>query len=488
MKIVDSRYPVKPAAPDNFTQRRWEHSALRNRMLTGNWLEDLEDELSRHIPGDRRAAWGVADMSSNVFKAISKALSVLYSEPPSIGLLGSEEGAADALLQRGGLVESAGLWPIMQTVQLYTIGMREMLLRVDVDAQGDGLLYRPVTPDMVYAEAPAGDPMNPNLLWELRLRQIHGEMAWTYDVFDLRDPKKPSYRVHATEADGKLGRDLTKDFLKGSQSGKAYPYRQADGTPRIPYSIYHARLTGDRLWDPFDGAELVNGSLVASVLHTYLLHMSRDCSHPQRYVMGCGVDGIGTFNADGASRRQAIATDPASILVFSPDTEMQGLGQPLIGQFNAGGDPEQMIHVITLYERKLALASGINPASVQKLSGDPRSGYAIAMSRSDSRDAQRRYAPSFRRGDQNTLELSAIIANRFLGTSFPERGYRVEYSAIPQSGEELEAIRRDLIEKMNAGLITRVQAIRALYPDMSDDEAVQYLREVKRQQIEFGSI
>ena len=488
MKIIDPRYPVKPPAPDNYTQRRWEHSALRFRMLTGNWLEDLEDELARHVPGDRRAAWGVADMSSNVFKAISKALSVLYSEPPSVGLTGYGEGAADGLLARGGLVERAGLWPIMQTVQLYTLGMREMLLRVDVDSTGSGLLFRPVTPDMVWAEAPAGNPMEPNHLWELRLRMHHGQLVWTYDIFDLRDPRRPVYRVQLASPDGSAGKDVTKDFLKGSQSGKSYPYRDSAGRARIPYSLYHARLPGSSLRDPFDGAELVSGSLVASVLHTYLLHMSRDCSHPQRYVMGCGVDGTGTFDADGVTRRAAIATDPASILVFSPDTEMQGLGQPLIGQFNAGGDPEQMIHVITLYERKLALASGINPASVQKLSGDPRSGYAIAMSRSDSREAQRRYAPSFRRGDEHTLQLAAIVSNRFLGTDYPEAGYRVEYSAIPQSPEELEAIRRDLIDKMAAGLITRVQAIRALYPDMSDDQAVEYLREVKRQQIEFGSI
>ena len=74
----------KPAAPSMETNERWEHNALRVRMLRGQWQDDLEQELARHVSRERRASWGVSDMSSNVFKATSKSLSALYNEPPKI--------------------------------------------------------------------------------------------------------------------------------------------------------------------------------------------------------------------------------------------------------------------------------------------------------------------------------------------------------------------------------------------------------------------
>jgi len=58
--------PIKPLAESTEEQARWEHTGLRRRMILGMFEEDLEDELARHLPADRREAWGVADMSSNI--------------------------------------------------------------------------------------------------------------------------------------------------------------------------------------------------------------------------------------------------------------------------------------------------------------------------------------------------------------------------------------------------------------------------------------
>ena len=485
---MDLNIPVKPAGLDSWTQARWEHSALRRRMLIGNWLQDLEDELARHLPTDRRAAVGVADMSTNVFKGVNQALSALYNEPPTIGVMGAAQSQADPLLARGGLIDQAGLWPMMQEIQLFTLGLREMFLRVGVNSTGDGLLYRPVTPDMVYAESLPADPMQPIYLAELRLRKdkIKGKLIWTYDVFDLKDQNNPKYQVFEVKPSGEIGKDRSLDFLNEDLTGESYPYRMNNNKPVLPYSVFHATLNGAQLFDPFNGAELVAGSLTSGVLHTLLLHLARDCSHPQRYIMGAQLAGAGTYDATGTARRAAIASDPASILVFTPDPEMIGAGQPTLGQFAAGGNPGDLMEMITLYERKLAQSAGISPATVQKVSGDPRSGYAIAMSKSDQRDAQRKYAPCMRFGDLSTLQLSAMIANKFLGLNIPESGYVVEYSAIPLSKDEAEAIRQDIIDKLNNGLMTKIEAIKLLHPDFSTDDAANYLREVKRQNIEFS--
>ena len=74
-----------------------------------------------------------------------------------------------------------------------------------------------------------------------------------------------------------------------------------------------------------------------------------------------------------------------------------------------------------------------------------------------------------------------------LGTSFPESGYTISYQTIPLSKEELEAVRKDTIEKQLAGYLTKVDALRVFNPDLSYDEAVEYLKQVRLQNIEFTS-
>jgi len=226
MKTSEFGIPAKPPALDMYTQRRWEHSALRRRLLIGDWQQDLERTLAQHIPSDRRAAWGVSDLSSNVFKSSVDALSALYNDQPAVGL---PSGSADAssLLGSGGYLDKAGLWPLMQRVQSMTLGMREMLIRVDVNSKGNGLLFRPVTPDMVFARAPAGDPMVPDVIHEMRLRYTKaGDPVWTADVFDLRDLNNPIYRIQEVDAGGELGRDVTGEYMAESNySGAAYPHR-----------------------------------------------------------------------------------------------------------------------------------------------------------------------------------------------------------------------------------------------------------------------
>lgn len=477
--------PAKPPAPDLYTQSRWDESSLRHRMLTGNWQEDLTREMERHFNSARREIIGIEDMSSNVFSGVCSALSSsLYLEPPMVGVW--EGGnSAEELLDSNGMIAKAGLWPIMQRVLLLTIGIREMFVRVDI--HNDGLSYIPITPDMIYAESHPSAPMDPLLISELKLRKHDGELKWFYDIFDIRDSKNPKYEIREVKKDGTIGDDFTATFLEKSRNGKAYPYRDKSGKPFLPFACYHAQLIGDRLFDPFKNAELVAGSLTSAAIHTYLLHIAKNAAFPQRYVMGCGLDGLTVSGNTSTARRQTITTDPTSILVFTPDSEMQGLGQPIIGQWSNVGDPKALMEVIVTYERKLAQTSGINPASVQKVSGDPRSGYAIAMSRSDQRDSQRKFKSPMGRGDIQAIEVSAKMANRFLKKNFPESGYKIEYQTIPQSKEELEALRKDTFEKASAGYLTKTDALRVFFPDLSDEQAYQYLREVKRQQIEFNT-
>lgn len=111
--------PTRPMAENDTTQMRIEHTALRKRMLTGQWILDLEDELSRHLPADRRESWGPADLSSNPFEQITRQLAVLYNASPVVT---NSYGDIEKLTGREGYVTKAGLWPLMQRVQEFTIG------------------------------------------------------------------------------------------------------------------------------------------------------------------------------------------------------------------------------------------------------------------------------------------------------------------------------------------------------------------------------
>src|SRR6056300_998831 len=147
---------IKPLAENTEEQARWEHTGLRRRMIIGAWEMDLEDELARHLPADRREAWGPADLSSNPFEQITRQLSVLYHENPSVTNL---NGNIEDLVSREGLVTKAGLWQLQQRTQQMVLGLRETIVRIDVNphvegasVQAPGIQYRIVTPDMVYCE------------------------------------------------------------------------------------------------------------------------------------------------------------------------------------------------------------------------------------------------------------------------------------------------------------------------------------------------
>ena len=130
-----SNTPLKPLAPSTDEQERWNHTALRKRMIIGAWEQDLEDELARHLPADRREAWGPADLSSNPFEQITRQLSVLYHEVPAVTNL---NGDISDLTSREGLVTKAGLWQLMQRAQQMVIGLRESAIRIDVNPHVEG--------------------------------------------------------------------------------------------------------------------------------------------------------------------------------------------------------------------------------------------------------------------------------------------------------------------------------------------------------------
>ena len=129
--------------------------------------------------------------------------------------------------------------------------------------------------------------------------------------------------------------------------------------------------------------------------------------------------------------------------------------------------------------------AGVSPAEIIKTSGDPRSGYSISLQHSQKREYQRQFTPVFRFGDIRTLELAAKIANSAFGLNMPESGFIVESSSIPLSPEALKAQREDILSKISAGLMSKVDGIMVLYPDFTRQEAISYLQQIENDQKQF---
>ena len=482
------RAPVKPPAPTDADQARWDESSKRKRLIMGAWRVDLERSLSEHLPPDRREAWGPSDLSSNPFEMITRQLSVLYHENPSVT---NAEGDISTLIGRSGLVTLAGLWPLMQRAQQLVLGMRETIIRIDVTPADQNialmnsqLQYRIVTSDLVYLEAHPDQPDRPVYYIEYRIRKDEkGEGCWIADCMDIRDPSKPKYSMHKVNQGGELGIDVSDQYMGQSLTGESYPYRDKEGRPFLPIVLYHAEKTG-HLWDAFTGKSQVEGSIVSACLFTMWVHLVKDSCWAQKYIAGLSVAGLNQMDQDQIARRSAISTDPSSILVFSQDPDAQG--QPLVGTFNVPVDPANLLESIAQYETRVALAAGISPSDITRQNADPRSGAALAVSRAGQRESAKKYAPIFRLGDEELLAKSAMLSNRYLSTNLPESGYRVSYHSLPLSPEEIRAQREDIIQKMNAGLMSPVQAIMRMYDDMDELEAKQLLNQIRRDRAEYN--
>jgi len=468
--------PTRPPMPTALDRKRAEHLGLRSRMLSGLWMPDLERALSRHISPDRRAVWGVPEMSRNPYRSITQQIGgILYSTPPVVrGPQGSEDLLAN--------VGAAGWWQLAQRVSTDLVGLREVPVRVDYSERG-GLLYRPMDPDRVVARSRPEAPDRPTCVEELQLRTNPelGGPEWVWEVIDIGDLDKPRHLI--LHADRKV--DLTTIYTgKTSLSGDAYQYRDHEGRPYLPVAWYQAERTG-RLWDSWYGVEAVLGSLTVGVLLTFWVHGVKDGSFSTVLLVNGQVSGLEITSAGSRSRTNVISTEPGSLIEIAPIEE--GV-QPSAIQLKPGMEPDKLIQAISSFEGGLAEYAGVSPADLLRTHADPRSGISLSISREGLRAAQARYVPQLRRGDLDLISITAKLLNRATGSSFAESGYSIAYPALPLSSAEMQSQREDVMAKIGAGLLSRVDAYMALHPGLTREQAMTELKRIARENTMFPGL
>jgi hypothetical protein len=432
--------------------------------MDGAWYDDLKQRAIDHLGTTRTEAWGVLDQSSNSFRAITRELAVLHVTPPSIRHnVGTSEIA--------GLVEAikrSNLWATMPRFQGWLIGCREYFMRADWTASR-GLRFRPVPPDMCLATSHPDDPQEPVTIREMRMRaDPHtGKPAWTWDLFDVSDPETPQYRVLEATDGAEDGQDWSEFYLGDMSAHRAgYPYWRGD-TPILPFVLYHASRTGDRLFDQYEMIEVYEGTMNQSLGGSFVYHVFGDASWPQRYVVDAEPVGV-----EGTDGRVEITVDPAVLLQLQRTDESS---QPQIGAFPVSADVESLQRTLDAMANRLALDAGVPSGDIQRLGGTARSGYAISLTNEGKRAAQRQYAGQMGPSDAVLVALAATLSNTFGGTSYPEDSYDVVYQEIPLSPQELDARRTHVLELREAGLMSDVQAYSYLNPGITEEQSTQDL-------------
>ena len=522
---ADAAQRAIPIPSGHVESQRVRATRARRSMLEGTWARLLAERTDAVLGTARASMQADPSLSINPFKSVCRALSVLYDSAP---IVQHATASADDLRNLTRTISDSGLWPMMQRVQQYTLGLREMFVHAAVDPEAGGRLrVRSVYPDLVLARASEATPDQPVRIEELRLRSAsylaargvmpHGtpgvaDQVWTVDVYDIDGPT-PYHSVHlyspgTTAGSWGLGADITAAIYGAALTGDTYPWRATPtvrqivqvertgqpvkGTPVLPYVIYHAAPNGDRLFDPFDWQEIVDGTLTCGVLHGFLIHTFSDASWPQKYLIGGVPAGAAATMADQEGhRRSYIPADPTSVLMVD---KMPGFdGQPTAGQFAAGGDIAIQEQVLGNLISALMESAGISPSDVQRLSGNARSGAAIALTNEGKRELQRRYQAIFEAADQRLVRLCAILLNRYSDTvelsaeadgtpiparfRFPEGGYTLTYPKIPRSPDELKAHREHVMAMLAAGFMGKAEAYAALH-DVPLDVAERRLREI----------
>ena len=420
----------------------------RRRMMEGLWKQDLRDALAhQHTPGRRRLL-GPPDTTRMLFSSLVRRLAVLFNQTPTIAHI--DAASRDTM---SALLASAGMWQLAISQQQNVLALREGLYRFDVIGDGDDarLLVEVVPADEVWLSAPPDDPDNPDQIYHYRLRPKPGKPEaywWTRDVLCIKAGEEPFFRVESE--DGKV--DLSSEYIGGAKVGDDYPYWK-DGKPILNYVLYHAERTG-KLWDPYTGSELVEGSLAVAVMLTEWRHVMRDASWPQRWANNAAVVGQGP----GEQGDMNVQTDPATLLNFKPINPAQPSS---VGQWKPGGDPKLLLESINGYASDLVTGFA-DFADIKRTHASARSGYAIEVSRESQRAAQRRFEPQFSRGDIQSMEVIAALWNGVTGSSLPTSGWGIKYPGLPLSMEERRVMMEEHTLQSELGITSKPRLFAAV--------------------------
>jgi len=456
---------------DRYDQVRWEETALRHRMLDGNWQDDLASHLVATLNIKRASNLGRLSRAINLFKSLSMQIGpVLYDRSPNISIQDADSEQDKAVAE---MHDAAHVWQLAQRHALYVVGLRESLYCIEWSKSEETVKLRLVTPDTVTIETPARDPDDIEVIREARVRHVKNPEAgiMEYRAFWNVWSKKDGGSFRIEDASGV---DWTAEILGEEEAAEPYPYIDSDGEPFLPFVLYHAMPTS-KVWDAFEWCELVDGAFEVAILWNNYQKIMRDASWVQKYTIDLALAGV-SHRPEGAATVGRVTTSPDSVLMFKSEGDTTGS----TGTFEVPVDVEKYALAILQYQRTMVSTLGVHPADVEQVTGNAQSGYAIQLKRSAQRRMALAMEPQFRRGDIELMQKMAMVYNLLSPEGTPDLPV-IGYSITYQPPDEAITERMERLQYSTAlnqvGLLSRVDQYKQEFVNASDEDAIKAILE-----------
>ena len=338
-----------------------EELALRVRVILGRHLGDVYQRVIDEL-GDRAEVIGPIDMSRNPLRAFVRRLGTAYLTPPLVSGLTKELATlfgdmsasvtVDKYARAGGRPMPTRMLMVAEKVLRFRLGCNYAATLIGWSDRSRRPFLEVVTPDDLEVEYLSDDPIAASIIRHSRTRMVGGQPKRTVDVYDLTDHENPSYRVF----DG--DQDITEDVHGQTFEGDAYWWRYEDGRP-----FHRIVIHGDPR-EPYQGVELVEGTLSMGALYSHWKAGVRDAGHPQRNAVGLHLEGM---NSDAETGETGGAYGPETVARWHhDDPERPGT----LHQWGPGFDPEVTGRAIRTYELGLVAALGL-PVDFERTGGEP---------------------------------------------------------------------------------------------------------------------
>jgi hypothetical protein len=420
--------PGRPQGRTEAENEEMREAAERRMLLEGTWRPLLRQHIERQLGPLRARMNGEPDISANLFGSTIDQTCTLFDDEPFVAGDDAIKAAFD-------------------------------------DAGWDDGIARPTftifTRDCYWYDTA---PNNPNRIVRVGLAKRRpipekpSERAWFWDVWDIRDPEAPSFRIFTND----MQRDVTRDqgVDPAEWSGAKYPVRRA-GKPIIPGAFYRLR-GGPSNRMPNGQSEVVFATLQVGLLWTAAVHGLLRASWFQRVLLNGKVKG-GTTTTTAGTGVRSVEADPMFVL------QVDGEGAS-IAEWGSPVDIEKAEKFCRMYEARCAVHFGLSPADLVIESLNPASGASITVSQRGKRTLQARQRPQFARGDR---ELVAVVAAMLRAHSIAadETKVTIRYRGVALTPEERTQVIGYCVAEMKAGLMTREDAWLELHPGASPEQA-----------------
>lgn len=474
---IDASAIIAALSPDD--RERLSEGLLRLRLLDGQWLSDANGQLRRWFHSSIHEHLPPAELGVNPFRAFLRQVTTTYRRAASAWLADDPSSAAAGL--RG--INKARRWAVMARVELLTRSLRDALVRVDV--RGGGLHWQAVPACVIFDVQE--DPERPGqvvALKHLRTRYHHptGKDRWVVEYWDISDQLAPVFAIMVAaplDSSGPRFVDATREYLtpaqlQGIADNAGYPRRDLTGRPILPYVLYHANLGRPEIFTPYEGVELVTGTLTTSTLMTYWLAYMRDGAYKTRVLVDGEITG-GGIEVTKNGKRHLISSHLGVLEVTSRSGKNANLAS-----WAAALNPREYFEAVQMFVQMLALDAGMSPSDINvSTAGLSRtSGVAIQVSRAGIEATREQIRPSLAESDRLTSSLSARMWNRYVRPDgadvLPEdpSAYDTGYPVDPLSSEALRA-RMEIVRDMRSSdppLMSVEQAVTYIHPEWTPME------------------